>query len=125
MTFNPKFGLLSICPFLLLLILYPILHIFIQNPVFGLLISIGIVMIIWKTTDYVFLQRYFKGHPRLNPMHYEFNAAANTILCIGALVLFFLIVVGNVTNNPFVFFSVAAFYYFLVNGTKTYREISR
>ncbi|MGF2385018.1 hypothetical protein [Lentilactobacillus otakiensis] len=125
MTFDYRFGLASVIPFFTLMVLYPLINLITQNWILGLLIASGILFAGWGISSMLFLNKYLKIHPRLDPAHYEFNPASNTIFYIGIVVLMGLVVLVNISNNIELFLGVSAGYYFLVNGSKTYREISK
>lgn len=125
MTFDYRFGLASVILFFAVMVLYPLINLVTQNLIVGLLITLGVLFGGWGILPMLFLNKYLKVHPRMDPAHYEFNSTSNTIFYIGMVVMMGLVFLVNISNNIEFFLGVSMFYYFLVNGSKTYREITK
>lgn len=122
MKFNVKIALICFAPYLPLIALYLVTHIFIANKVIALLVAFGIFSACYIFIHYQYSKPFFKQHPKLDPQHLEFNTVANVVFAIGTIILMGLVIFNLYPKSPVGYILAFGLYYSIINGFKTYRR---
>lgn len=125
MKFNLKIALVCFLPYVPLIVLYFLVHLYISNKVIALLVGVGIFSILYILVHYQYAKPFFKRHPELDPHNLELTTMANIVVGLGFVALVGLTLTGMYWDNPAVILLSFVLYYSVVNGFKSYRGTTK
>lgn len=121
MKFNYKVALICFAPYIPLIVLYLVTHIFIANKIIALLVAFAFFSAFYIFIHYKFSKPFFKQHPELDPQHFEFNTVANVVFALWFVVFIGLVIFNLYPESPVGYLLAFGLYYATTNGFKTYR----
>lgn len=122
MKFNFKITLISFGPYIPLIALYFLVHLYLASDFAAFLVATAIFAVLYIFVHYKYSKPFFKQHPKLDPQNFEFNTAANVVFAIATIVLMGLVIFNLYPKSPVGYILAFGLYYSIINGFKTYRR---
>ncbi|MGF2385019.1 hypothetical protein [Lentilactobacillus otakiensis] len=121
MKFNWKIAIFSFFPYIPLIIIYFLIHLYIANDVIALLWALGIFSAFYIFIYYKYDKIFFRKHPELNLKNFEFNTVANVVFALWIVVMVGLVILNLYPQNPEGYLLAFGLFYSVINGFKSYR----
>jgi hypothetical protein len=121
MKFNYKVALICFAPYIPIIALYLLVHVYISNTIIALLIATGIFSVLYVFFHYRYSKPFFKRHPELDPQRFEFNTVANIVFAINTIILMTLVIFDFFAKTPIGYLVIFGLYNATISGFKTYR----
>lgn len=119
MKFNYKIELICFAPYIPIIALYLLVHVYISNPIIALLAATGIFSVIYVFFHYRYSKPFFKQHPELDPARLKFNTAANVVFAINTIILMVLVIFDIFAKTPVGYLLIFGLYNATISGFKT------
>jgi small-conductance mechanosensitive channel len=122
LKFNFKIALICFVPYIPLIALYLLVHIYISNVVGALLVAVGIFSVLEFFIHYRYGKTFFKKHPELDLHNFESTIMSNFVVFVGIIGIVGLTLAAIPWGSPATFLASFGLYYAIVNGFKSYRR---
>lgn len=113
MKFNWKVALISFSPYVPLIIIYFLIHLYIVNDVIALFVAFGIFSVLYIFVHYRYAKPFFKKHPELDVQNLEFNPVANIVFALWVVIMVALVLLNLYPQSPEGYILVFAIYWYL------------
>lgn len=125
MKFNWKIALISFSPYIPLIIIYFLIHLYIINDVIALLFAAGIFSALYIFAYYKYAKTFFEKHPELDPQNFGFNTVANVVWALGITILIGLVILKAYPQSPEGYLLAFGLFYSVITGFKSYRRTAK
>lgn len=125
MKFNWKIALISFSPYIPLIVIYLLIHLYIANDVVALLFAFGVFSSVYIFIYYQYSKAFFRKHPELDPQNFEFTTAANIVLALWIVIMVGLIILRLYPQSPEGYLLAFGLFYSVINGFKSYRRAAK
>lgn len=124
MKFNFEIALFCFAPYIPLIALYFLAHIYISNVIVALIVAVGIFSVLELFIHYQYAKPFFKKHPELDLHNFEATGIANFVVTVGVIGIVGLTVanVAVIWGSPAIFLTLFGLYYAIVNGFESFRR---
>ncbi|AFS01331.1 hypothetical protein [Lentilactobacillus buchneri] len=125
MKFNWKIALISFSPYIPLIVIYLLIHLYVANDVVALLFTLGVFSAGYIFVHYKYAKTFFSNHPELDLQNFEFNTVANVVLALWIIVMVGLIILRLYPQSPEGYLLAFDLFYSVINGFKSYRRAAK